>query len=81
MENQKRRGAPIQDAILEFLRDYKQDPDNDGNSPSYREVADALGKNPADIHRRVLAMERTGLVRVNKRGKIVLVGGRYIAPD
>lgn len=75
------RPSPLQDAILEFLRDWKRDEENDGNSPSYSDIARALAKYPANIHRYVGSMERKGLVRINRRGKITLPGGKYIPPE
>ena len=71
--------APVQEAILEFIRDYKRA--NDGNSPSYREIATALGKNAADIHRRVLVLERRGVIRISQAGRLCLVGGEYLPPE
>lgn len=76
----KRRKAPIQEAILEYLRDYKRDPENEGNSPTYSEIAEAIGQYPADIHNRVQRMEKLGLVKVNQRGRINL-GGKYLPPE
>jgi DNA-binding IclR family transcriptional regulator len=69
----------MQDAILEFLFDYKRS--QDGNSPTYQEIADALGKRPANVYRYVQSMCARGLIRLNHRGKIVVVGGKYITPD
>ena len=73
--------APVQEAILAFIDEYKTDPDNDGNSPSYREIAAAVGGGPADIYRRVLALQKQGRLRVNKAGKVCVPGGRYLLPD
>lgn len=75
------RDAPIQEAILEFLRDWKNDPENDGNSPTYKQIADGIGKWPSDVHKRILSMQRRGLVSVNRHGKIVLIGGKYLLPE
>lgn len=78
--NRKPRPCPVQDEILEFLRDYKRDPNNDGNSPTYDEIAEALDRWPGTVHRYCQSMERRGVIRFNQRGKIVLPGGRYLAP-
>lgn len=72
----------LQEQIIEFVRDYKQDPENDGNSPTYQEIAQALGKKwRANIYRYVQSLERKGLINVNKRGKLRLIGGKYIPPE
>ncbi|MCZ2078453.1 MAG: hypothetical protein LC130_26075 [Bryobacterales bacterium] len=75
----RQRPTPMQDAIVEFLTDYKRL--NDGNSPTYQEIADALGKRPANIYRYVQSLCMKGVIALNHRGKIVLVGGKYIPPD
>jgi Mn-dependent DtxR family transcriptional regulator len=77
----RKRKAPVQDAILEFLRDYKRDPENDGNSPSFQDIAAAIGKYRSDVRKRIIEMERYGWVKINAKGKIVLIGGKYILPD
>lgn len=72
----------LQEQIIEFVRDYKSDPINDGNSPTYQEIAAALGKKwRANIYRYVQSLERKGLIAVNKRGKLRLIGGKYIPPE
>lgn len=76
----RRRAAPAQDAVLEFLRDYKRSDDADGNSPTYQEIAEALGVTTATAYNTVLRLVRKGRVRINKRGKIAL-GGKYIPPE
>ena len=77
----KLQKAPIQEAILEFLRDWKHNPENDGNSPTYQQIADGIGKHRADVRNRILSMEKRGLVRINRHSKIVLVGGKYLLPE
>jgi len=76
----RRRPAPAQDAVLEFLRDYKKSDDADGNSPTYEEIAEALGISQSTAYNTVLRMVRRGIVKINKRGKIA-IGGRYIPPE
>lgn len=75
----RNREAPAQERLLEFLRDYKQSPDADGNSPTYEECAEALGVSVATIYNTASRMIRRGTIRMNGRGKLVL-GGRYIPP-
>lgn len=74
------RQAPAQDAILEYVADYKQTDENDGNSPTYQEIADALGVATATAYNTVMRLVRHGKLRINNRGKIVL-GGKYFPPE
>lgn len=74
------RYAPAQDAILEYVSDYKQTSEADGNSPTYQEIAQALGVSSATAYNTVMRLVRHGKLRINKRGKIVL-GGKYLPPD
>lgn len=74
----RRRPAPAQDAIFEFIRDYKRG--EDGNSPTYQEIAEALGVTTATAYNTVLRLVRRGVVKINKRGKIS-IGGTYIPPE
>lgn len=71
--------SPVQDAILEFITDYKRE--NDGNSPSYQEIATAIGSCAANVYRYVQSLERKQAVSVNKKGKLTLPGGKYIPPE
>jgi len=74
------RDTPIEDAILEFLRDWKNAPSKDGNSPTYAQIATGVGKYPADVHKCVQAMVRKGKLQLNEDNKIAL-GGKYILPE
>lgn len=74
------REAPAQDAVLEFVADYKATSEADGNSPTYQEIAEALGVSSATAYNTVMRLVRHGRLRINKRGKIVL-GGKYLPPD
>ena len=74
------REAPAQDAILEFVRDYKSSNEMDGNSPTYGEIAEALGVSTATAYNTVSRLIRHGKLKINRRGKIVL-GGKYLLPD
>jgi Mn-dependent DtxR family transcriptional regulator len=66
-----------QEAVLRFIQQYKADPKNDGNSPTYREIAAALGKTHRRIYTICQRLQERGLIEINARGKIVLVGGKY----
>lgn len=74
------REAPAQEAILEFVRDYKQTDDADGNSPTYQEIADALGVSTATAYNTVMRLIRHGKLSINSKGKIKL-GGKYFPPE
>jgi Mn-dependent DtxR family transcriptional regulator len=71
---------PSQDKVLQFLRDYKADEENDGNSPTYQQIAEALEISQGTAYTLVLRMVKRGVVKVNRRGKITL-GGKYIPPS
>jgi hypothetical protein len=73
--------TPLQDAIEEFLRDWKRDPQNDGNSPTYEQIGKALDKHKANIQRSVVAMARSGRIKINPNGKMCLPDGKYILPE
>lgn len=74
------RETPAQDAILEFVRDYKSSDEADGNSPTYNEIAEALNVSVATAYNTVSRLIRHGKLKVNGRGKIVL-GGKYYPPE
>jgi hypothetical protein len=75
----RKRPAPCQDAILEFMRDYKAAPENDGNSPTYEEIATALGVSVPAIYTACLRLVGHGTLRFNRSRKLVL-GGKWIPP-
>lgn len=74
------RESPAQDAVLEFVRDYKSDDENDGNSPTYQDIADALGVSTTTAYNTVSRLIRRGKLQINLRGKIKL-GGKYLLPE
>lgn len=71
--------APTQDAILDYFVDYKADPRNDGNNPTYQEIARALGVSKEAVYQAVLRMVGHGILRFNGNRKLI-VGGRWIPP-
>ena len=75
----KQREAPLQDAILEHIRDYKVA--NDGNSPTYAEIAAALDKRPARIYEKVQRLISRGLLQIDRRNGKIVLGGQYIPPE
>jgi hypothetical protein len=72
---------PAQDDVLRYIQDYKADPANDGNSPTYREIADGTGRSLSAIYGVCRRLQKRGLLLVNERGKLVLPGGKYEPPD
>ena len=74
------RDAPLQAAIVECVRDWKADPANDGNSPTYQDIAEKLGKRRSRIHEKVQRLIVLGELKINQHGKIVL-GGKYLLPE
>jgi hypothetical protein len=75
------RPRPTQDEVLRYIRSYKADPANDGNSPTYREIATGVGKSLSTIYTACRNLEAKGLIEINARGKITLQGGKYLRPD
>jgi Mn-dependent DtxR family transcriptional regulator len=74
----KQRDAPLQDSILEYIRDYKVG--NDGNSPTYQQIASALGKSQRCVYDKVQRLVVRGILKVDRSGRILL-GGMYIPPE
>jgi predicted transcriptional regulator len=64
-----------------FLYEYKTDPANDGNSPTYAEIASALGLAQTTVYNAVQKLVAKGRLRLNKNRRIVLPGGAYHPPD
>jgi hypothetical protein len=75
----KQRACPGQDRVWRWIVDYKVL--NDGNSPTYEQIALALGlaKTTVYIHVKRLA-ERGKLIHDDSLGVIKLVGGKYVPP-
>lgn len=66
------RETPVQDAILEVVRDYKLDPRNNGNSPTYGFIAECTGHYKANIHKAVAVMITKGLLSLTPDRRIAL---------
>jgi len=73
----KRRSAPVQEAILHYLDAYKSDPKNDGNNPTYQEIADALGKQPSHVYDACMKLVVRGDLQLNDRGKLIFPDGQW----
>ena len=76
-----KRPRPTQDEVLSYIQLYKADRANDGNSPTYREIAQGLGKSLSTVYRACRNLEAKRLIEINARGKITLRGGQYLRPD
>lgn len=76
----KRRKAETQDAIMDYLIDYKANAENDGNNPTYQEIARALGISKEAVYQAVLRMIGHGTLRFNRVRKVV-VGGKWTPPE
>lgn len=77
MASRRPRLTPTQNAILRFIIGYKADPQHDGNSPSYDEIAETLGIHRATIYRHCQKLEERGWLQINAQGKLILPGGRW----
>ena len=73
--------TPTQDRILVFMRDWKSNPVNDGNSPNYKDIADGLGISLTTVYTAIQKLIRRGKLKINMKGKLVLPGGTYLVPD
>ena len=74
----RKRSAPAQDALLEFIIDYKRA--NDGLLPSYDEMGTGLGVSTQCAYSTALRLVGHGILRFNTNRKLVL-GGTYLPPD
>ncbi len=73
----RQRATPTQKHILSFIITYKADPHNDGNSPTYEEIAEALGFHKANVYRHCRKLEERGWLQINEQGKLTIPGGRW----
>jgi Winged helix-turn-helix DNA-binding len=76
-----KRTRPLQDVVLYFIIAYKADPANDGNSPTYREIAQGVGRSSTAVWSACQRLQDRGLLEINARGKLTLLGGAYHAPS
>jgi hypothetical protein len=81
LKSRKRRESPTQDALLEFLKDYKQDPLNDGNNPTYDEIGRAIGCSGGSAYQAALKLVAKGILKMNNRTGKLILGGRYFPPE
>ena len=73
--------TPTQDRIVAFMRDWKGNPVNDGNSPTYQDIADGLGISITTVYTAIQKLIRRGKLKINMKGKLVLPGGTYLVPE
>ncbi len=64
---------------MEYIVDYKADPKNDGNNPTYKEIAQALELSEPTVYNAVMRLVGHGLLRFNANRKLI-VGGRWYPP-
>lgn len=72
------RPAVGQEAVMAFLLEYKQDRRNDGNSPTYAEIAAGIGRSVMRVAQIVQRLVAKGELTINERGKICVPDGQYI---
>jgi DNA-binding MurR/RpiR family transcriptional regulator len=72
--------SPLHRAILNFIIKYKAEPANDGNSPSYEDIATGLGTYKSNIYRACRKLQKRGLLKINQHGKLIIPGGQYQPP-
>ncbi|MBX3083929.1 MAG: winged helix-turn-helix transcriptional regulator [Anaerolineae bacterium] len=75
------RRTPTQDRIVAFMRDWKANPVNDGNSPTYQDIADGLGISITTVYTAIQKLIQRGKLKQNTKGKLVLPGGMYLVPE
>lgn len=66
----------LQAQIIEFVTDYKVA--NDGNSPTYQEIAQHFHFSISAAQRHIRKLVCAGILRQDKRGRILLVGGQWV---
>lgn len=74
----RRYDAYMQDAIYEFIGDYKRA--NDGNSPTYEEIAKGVKCDRSNAYRFVQIMAGKKRLDILSSGRINLLG-QYIPPE
>jgi len=75
------RRTPTQDRIVAFMREWKANPVNDGNSPNYQDIADGLGISITTVYTAIQKLIQRGKLKQNTKGKLVLPGGTYLVPE
>lgn len=76
MARPKRR-APRQEALLECLRDWKRNPLNQGNNPTYEQLATLMGVSVPTAYNTAMRMVVNGTLALNPYGKLIIVGWVY----
>ena len=65
---------------MDYLIDYKADLRNDGNNPTYQEIAKALGISKEAVYQAALRMIGHGVLHFNANRKLI-VGGKWTPPE
>lgn len=68
--------APTQDAIFQFVLEYKRE--HNGNSPTYQEIANALELNTKTVYARVQRMVVLQRLALDNNRRIVIPQGRFV---
>lgn len=75
--------SPKYQQIYNFIVEFKSA--NDGNTPTYRQIADACGVSSTSmVSSYLFEMEKVGMIERKRQGngmaKIVIPGARWLAP-
>lgn len=74
-----RRAAPGQERVYQFIAAFKIE--NDGNSPTYRQIANGCGISRNGAYLLCLKLVRWGRIAFTEDGRIILIGGEYAPPQ
>lgn len=73
----RKRYAPRQEALLECLRDWKRNPTNQGNNPTYEQLATLMDVSVPTVYNTAMRMVVNGTLAINPYGKLIIVGWVY----
>lgn len=65
--------------VLNFVIEFKQRPDQEGNSPTIRQIAEALDVSHSAIYVAALRLVKDGVLKFNANHKLI-TGGKYVPP-
>lgn len=78
----KQREAPIQAAIVDFIIKYKKDKKNDGNTPTYQEIAEGIDRDQSQVYKACMRLVVRKVLEMNDRNKLIVPRGKWdIDPD
>lgn len=73
----KQRKAQSQDKIVQFIIEFKRDRQNDGNTPTYQEIADGVGLSLSVVYRACTRLVMRDALKLNDRGKLTVPRGKW----